>query len=196
MKNVVRLRPGSTRRHRFEELMAPHFEPLYKAARRMTLSPCDAEDLVQDVCLKAFDSLDELENIEFLRAWLLKVMYHQFVDGVRRDGRSPIRNAATGQDSDEPDALTSADALPDEAVDRLQNVERVLQAMQRLDPDLCAHVAMHDVEGVTIAELSAMTGMPAGTIKAQLHRTRKKLGRLLSNDAVGKPHLNVVGGRQ
>lgn len=184
------------RQHRFETLMGPHFEALYRAARRMTLSPCDAEDLVQDVCLKAYDCLDKLEDIEFPRAWLLKVMYNRFVDGIRRDGRTPIGNAATGVDSEEPDALSSPGVLPDEAVDQQQNVERVLRAMQCLDADQCAYVTMHDVEGVTIAELSTMTGLPAGTIKAQLHRTRKKLGRLLSNDAVRQPHLKVVGGKQ
>ncbi len=62
----------SSRKTRFEALLRPHFDALYAAACRMTLSPVDAEDLVQDVALKAFEKLDELERIEFPRAWLLK----------------------------------------------------------------------------------------------------------------------------
>jgi len=55
-----------SRNTRFEALLRPHFDALYAAARRMTLSPDDAEDLVQDVALKAFEELDVLEQIEFL----------------------------------------------------------------------------------------------------------------------------------
>ena len=78
-------------RSRFAALVQPHFDALYGAARRLALSPSDAEDLVQDVCLKAFESIDELENIEFRRAWLLKVLYHKFVDRQRKRARRSIR---------------------------------------------------------------------------------------------------------
>ena len=50
--------------------------------------------------------------------------------------------------------------------------------------------------GLTISELNQVTGLPEGTIKARLHRARKKLGRLLSNDPVAAPRLKVVGGRE
>jgi len=65
-----------------------------------------------------------------------------------------------------------------------------------LSGDQCALVAMHNVEGVSIEDLSSLTGMPEGTIKSQLYRTRKKLGRLLSNTAVSKPQLKLIGGKK
>ncbi len=68
--------------------------------------------------------------------------------------------------------------------------------MRCLNADQCALVAMHDVEGLSIDELCQLTGMPEGTIKARLHRTRKKLGRLLSNEAVTRPQLKIVGGKK
>jgi RNA polymerase sigma-70 factor (ECF subfamily) len=191
--NVVSFRRAPTPQQRFEAVIKPHFEALYGAARRMTLSYHDAEDLVQEVCIKAFAHLDRLETMEYPRAWLLKVMYHLFVDNKRREERSAIDAAATGQDAGQPETLDSGEASLDELIDRSQNIERVLNAMRCLDPDQCALVAMHDVEGVSIAELCAMTGQPAGTIRSQLHRTRRKLGRLLSNDAIRRLHLKIVG---
>ena len=146
--------------------------------------------------MKAFDRLDDLEQIEFPRAWLLKVMYNAFIDGRRRAGRSPLDVAWTGEESAEPDDIASRADQPDDLVNREQKVEHILRAMRCLNADQCALVAMHDVEGLSIDELCKLTGMPAGTIKAQLHRTRKKLGRLLSNDAVARPHLKVIGGEQ
>ncbi len=181
---------------RFEAILRPHFDTLYAAARRMTLSPVDAEDLVQEVALKAFEKLDELEEIEFQRAWLLKVMYNKFIDVHRSSTRSPVDQAATGVDSDEPDDYVRSDWLPEEMLDREIRITRILMAMKRLDSESAALVALRDIEGLTIAELEEMTGSPSGTIKAKLHRSRSRLGRILSSDETLKPDLKAVGGAE
>ena len=193
MGNVVNFRRAPTRQERFETVVGPHFEALYGAARRMTLSYHDAEDLVQEVCIKAFAHLDRLEAMDYPRAWLLKVMYNLFVDDKRREERSAIDAANTGEDASQPETLDAGETSLEVLVDQSQDIERVLHAMRCLDPDQCALVAMHDVEGISVAELSALTGQPAGTIRSQLHRTRRKLGRLLSNDAIRRSHLKIVG---
>lgn len=179
---------------RFEAILRPHFDALYAAARRMTFSSVDAEDLVQDVCLKSFTRLDELERIEYPRAWLLKMLYHKFIDNQRIKQRSPIASADTGRDSIEPDELTQRDSLPEKLVDEDIRIARILMAMNRLSGDQRALVALRDIEGLSIKELQSLTGMPSGTIKAQLHRTRAKLGRILSSDETLKPHLKAIGG--
>lgn len=194
LRNVIKLERRPSPQERFSRLIEPHFDALYKAARRMTLSPHDAEDLVQETCIKAFDQLGAFERIEFQRAWLLRILYNKFIDSTRSDGRSPVHIAGTGEESGEPELLATNAISLDELVDREQQIARVLQAMRCLESDNCALVAMHDVEGLSIRELCELTGMPAGTIKARLHRTRTKLGKLLSNDAVTRPHLRVVGG--
>ncbi len=185
-----------TRNARFEALLRPHFDVLYAAARRMTLSPVDAEDLVQEVALKAFEKLDELERIEFQRAWLLKVMYNKFIDEQRSSKRSPVDQAATGVESEEPEDYERSDWLPEEMLDREIRITRILMAMKRLDSESAALVALRDIEGLTIAELEEMTGSPSGTIKAKLHRSRSRLGRLLANDETLKPELKAVGGAE
>jgi len=195
LANVITFKRKHSPEERFATLIQPHFDALYKAARRMTMSSHDAEDLVQEVCIKAFERLDELEGIDYAYAWLLRVMYNRFIDNQRRGSRSPVDIAPTGVESSEPDILQSSSAKPEDLVDREQNVERVLRAMRCLDADDCALIGMRDVEGFSINDLSELTGMPAGTIKSRLHRTRAKLGRLLSNDAVTQPRLKVVGGK-
>ena len=181
---------------RFEAVLRPHFDALYAAARRMTLSPDDAEDLVQDVALKAFERLDELERIEFPRAWLLKVMYNRFIDEHRSSRRSPVDQAPTGIDSEEPADHERSNWLPDEMLEREVRVTRILMAMRRLDSESAALVALRDIEGLTIAELQELTGSPSGTIKAKLHRGRARLGRLLSSDTTLRPELKAIGGAE
>ncbi len=178
---------------RFEAILRPHFDALYAAARRMTLSSVDAEDLVQDVCLKSFTRLDELERIEYQRAWLLKMLYHKFIDNQRAEQRSPVSIAETGLDSLEPDELSQYESQPEKLLDEEIRISRILMAMKRLNSDHCALVALCDIEGFSIKELQELTGLRSGTIKAQLHRTRAKLGRILSNDESLKPHLKVIG---
>jgi RNA polymerase sigma factor (sigma-70 family) len=190
---IISLKRRDSDRVRFDSLVRPHFNALYAAARRLTMSIHDAEDLVQDVCLKAFARLDELMRIEFPRAWLLKVLYHEFIDNQRRNGRSPVVLAGTSPELEEPDFGAAVGDQPDDLVDREQRVERVLRAMHVLGSEQCALVLMHDVEGFSINELCTLTGAPAGTIKAQLHRTRAKLGRLLAGKALATPHLKAVG---
>jgi RNA polymerase sigma-70 factor (ECF subfamily) len=175
--------------------MRPHFDALLAAARRMSMSTTDAEDLVQDVCVKAFLRLDELEQIKYQYAWLLKVLYHQFIDMQRSRERSAMGKAETGAESFDPDSVSENSQQPEEIVDRENRVRQVLKAMAILGKENCSLVALHDVEGLTLQELHEMTGKPIGTIKAQLHRTRARLGRLLLNDAIAKPHLKIVGGK-
>ena len=183
-----------TPQQRFEAALRPHFDALFAAARRMTLFPADAEDLVQDVAIKAYERLEEFERIEYPRAWLLKVMYHKFIDNQRSATRSPVQQASTGADSLEPDDYSRSDWLPDEMLDREIRVTRILMAMQRLDDESAALVALRDIEGLSIAELENLTGSPAGTIKAKLHRSRARLGRMLASDPALTPELKAVAG--
>src|SRR5712664_2035056 len=74
----------------FEDLLRPQVEYLYRLAWRFTGSVADAEDLVQDVLIKLFPRTRELLEIERLRPWLARVLYHQYVDSVRQRARSPV----------------------------------------------------------------------------------------------------------
>lgn len=195
-KDWTKMTERTSHGSRFTHLVRPHFDALYGAARRLTSSPSDAEDLVQDVCLKAFESIDELEKIEFRRAWLLKVLYHLFVDRQRAKSRSPVDQADTGVDSFNPEDITRSGLRPDELLDRDARVETVVWAMGILDKDDCSLLALRDIEGYSLDELQDMTGLPTSTIKSRLHRTRSKLGRLLSSEAAQKPQLRIVGGNK
>jgi RNA polymerase sigma-70 factor (ECF subfamily) len=174
-------------------LLRPHFDALYASALRLSMLVADAEDLVQEVCIIAYEQLDELEAMRHPRAWLLKVLYHQFVDAQRVGQRSPVGLADTGIDSREPDAIAARDMGLEQQVDTDIRIERILRAMQCLSGDQCALVALHDIEGLTVEEIGEMTGLATGTIKSKLHRTRAKLGRLVGNSALQRPQLRAIG---
>ena len=159
-------------KNRFTELMQPHFDALYMAAQRMTRSAADAEDLVQDVCLKAHTHIEELEKVEYQRAWLLKILYHRFIDIQRTRERSPVDMAETGADSNDPDFMGRDGSRPDDLVEREKRLETIFRAMEILGHEASSLLALHDIEGFSLEELRQVTGLPEGTLKSRLHRTR------------------------
>lgn len=182
MTNVFKLKAKRDPRQVFEILMQPHFSALYGAARRMSGSVDDAEDLVQEVCIKAFAKLDQLESMDYPKAWLLKTLYHHFIDDQRRAKRSPLSDA---QSDDVVELIASEQSRPDIDAEQAQQVARVFGALKLLGSEASSLVAMHDIDGVSLKEIQAITDLPLGTIKSKLHRARSKLGKLLQRQDFG-----------
>lgn len=173
-----RSRPAASN---FEDLLRPQVEYLYRLAWRFTGSVADSEDLVQDVLLKLFPRTQELLEIERLRPWLARVLYRQFVDSVRKQARSPIVQLVTDADGGEDplDALPAVRDGPEEHAEQSGRRERILAALERLNPEQRAVIAMHDVEGYSLEELETILETPLGTLKSRLHRARQRLRVLL-----------------
>lgn len=182
MSGIINLGSRRSASARFETLMRPHFDALFRSARRLVGSSSDAEDLVQEVCMKAYLKLSELEPIEYKRAWLLRTLYNVFIDGTRKERRSPVSLAGETAPVDEMEIAAETRWQPEELTERMITVEMIQRAMRVLDKDQCSLLALHDVDGLTVAELQEVTGLPAGTIKSKLYRTRDKLGRLLQRE--------------
>src|SRR5690606_42113431 len=72
---------------RFAALIEPHLDVLFRAAYRLCRCVPDAEDLVQDVCLRAYSRRDQLEQANSPRAWLLRVQINLHIDTSRRERR-------------------------------------------------------------------------------------------------------------
>jgi len=172
--------------------MQVHYPPLFRTAYRLTRSVHDAEDLVQEVCVRAFPRLAELEGLEQPRHWLMRVLYRLFIDLSRRYER---RNADS-IDAMEEGNLVSAEPGPPEQTDVLMNGERLDRAWRRLDDGQRALLALHDIEGYSLAELNEMMGIKEGTLKSRLHRARVRLGKLLQlEETVGALKAGLGGSR-
>jgi RNA polymerase sigma-70 factor (ECF subfamily) len=166
----------------FERFIQPHFGQLYRRAYRFAMNRADAEDLVQEVCIRAFPRLSELEKMADPKPWLLCVLYRVFIDSTRRRDRSPI-DGADPMDDDGPRAHTAGEELgPEQETERSLTRRRLEEAWRYLDPTQRVLLALHDVEGHTLAEIEELTGLPQGTIKSRLFRARVRLGRLLERN--------------
>jgi len=174
-------------KHRFTALLRPHIDIMYRMAWRWTRSEADAEDIVQDVLIRLADRVEEMEQIEQLRPWLLKILYRRYIDHYRSQQRSPIKHQSdladrtggdhsnTGQDSDPGTLLL--DQHPDSRDDiQSLHLRETLQAgLDQLDEDQRMVMLLHDVEGYTAMEAAEILDISPGTVKSRLHRARKKM---------------------
>ena len=169
----------------FEALLRPHLRPLLRVAYRLTGRREDAEDLVQDLLTKLYARRDELDGVERLRPWLLRVMYRQFIDHRRQHARSPLHLVTEQPAGDEERAdalaqLSSPAGDPEAHVMREARSLTLLLAIERLNEDHQRVLALHDVEGYTLEEIHLMIDCPIGTLKSRLHRARARLRELLA----------------
>ena len=189
---LFRSRPSP--KDRFQTLLRPHIDVMYRMAYRWTSSQHDAEDLVQDVLIRLASQVAEMEAIEALKPWLLRVLYHRYVDLYRRQKQSPVINisatlsADSGDDADSPatDLLTGyADPRDDFA--QLELRQRLEQALQTLDVDQRDVVLLHDMEGHSAQEVAEILEIALGTVKSRLHRAREKLKLNLLEQGLAGP---------
>ena len=159
----------------FEQLLNPYLNGMYKQALYYTGSRADADDLIQDVLLELYDKKSTLAGIQALKPWLAKLLYNRFIDRYRKQQRwmrlhEPIEPMLLA--GVEPvDGAQQADV--DVAVEHLVRCLRALSEHQR------NVIALHDIEGYSLSEVSEIMAMPVGTLKSHLHRGRKALKNVL-----------------
>ena len=169
----------------FEKLVRPHFDRLYRLAWRLTGQKAEAEDLYQELLIKAFGKLDDLVQIDEPGSWLCRVMYNLFIDERRRFARRRMHTVEEGEMAG--DGLAELPGLPgpDNPEFDQQRFERLTQldaALSQLSDDHRVIVLLHDTEGYKLSEIQELMGIPVGTVKSRLHRARARLREILTED--------------
>ncbi len=172
---------AASRRTRFERLIRPQLQALYRRAYRLTGDRDEAEDLVQDLLASLYQKDIRLEEVEDLERWLLKSLYHQFIDRLRRAGRSPLGHAGD-EDPERLERMEDPAAGPELLTQQQLEIQRVQAALDALNPHFRAVLVLHDVEGFTLQELSPVLDAPLGTLKSRLHRARRALRHQLRRE--------------
>jgi RNA polymerase sigma factor (sigma-70 family) len=169
------------RKARFERLLEPHFEQLYRLAFRFTAHRDEAEDLVQELLVRLYPKRERLAEIEDLRPWLARTLYNLYVDTYRAKRRSPtdLRDDEAGEHLDR---LTDHSADPLESEARRQDLQLLDEALHRLSEAHRDLLILHDMEGYSLPELKEILELPLGTLKSRLHRAREAMRQLLSRE--------------
>jgi len=165
----------------FDRYVVPELETLYRVAAAITREHAEAEDLVQDTLIRAYNSIDRFDGAH-PRAWLLTILRNTNVSRNRR--RRPGLLA-------DPDRIVElAEPAPAGTGPELEAMaavfdERVEAAFFSLPEDQQVAVRMVDVNGLSYREAADVLGVPIGTVMSRLHRGRKRIKRKLAGSGVG-----------
>ena len=171
---------------RFEILFEPHLDALFRAAYRLTRNRADAEDLVQETCVRAYERIAEPRDPQLVKPWLLRVMHNLFIDGVRR---ARIVSLASSGD-DEGVASSATQQSPEESLNTAEREEQLHRAWLKLDRGHRALLALQ-AEGYSVQEISEITGVDVEALNARLYRARRNLARHLAAEHETSPRIQM-----
>lgn len=166
------IEPGSTS---FERVLRPHQDALRRLALRLTGSPDDADDLMQDLFAHLYPRAGTVTSLDRPRPWLMRVLYRLFVDRWRHRRADP----AFADDDNLEDYPGDALDTPDAVFERQLTAARLQAGLDALPAPQRDLLLLHDVEGYTLPEVAEVLEVPLGTLKSRLHRGRAGLRAIL-----------------
>ncbi len=168
----------------FEKLMLPHMDAAYNLARWLLRDPHDAEDALQDACLRAYRAMDRFRGDDG-RSWLLTIVRHVCYSRMRKGRSEP----ATDAFDDEAHGSTSDPSEVNAAEWRETQGELLRRALDKLPDEYREVIVLHEIEGLAYREIAAVMEIPMGTVMSRLARARRKLqSELASLNVKRNPH--------
>lgn len=179
---------------RFDAFVLPHLDRMLAFARRRADSAADAEDIVQEACVRAWQGFGDLRDPACVRPWLYRILRTVLVDTYEKVGRRRRLVSITRlEDAHEELLGGDADAVFDEVVGRLSS-EAVHAALRELPEDFAAAVELHDIDGFKYHEIADVLDIPLGTVMSRISRGRRLLAGALAArwDDRARPEARVA----
>ena len=177
----------------FEEIALPHLNAVYRAAVAICGRQGEAEDLVQDTFVKAFERFELFEQGTNCKAWLFQILRNAWIDRLRHRkivGRiMPLDEEIVAETSKDCETVWS------NAEDLIENFsdEQIIKALGELPEDQRLTLFLTDVEQLSQKEVAKMTGVAVGTVKSRASRARSELKNKLSSYA---KQMGLIGGEK
>jgi RNA polymerase sigma-70 factor (ECF subfamily) len=182
---VIGWATGSDRTREFEEVALVHLNGLYRSALRLTHNRAEAEDMVQETCLRAFRSFHRFNPGSNCRAWLFTILRNAFLNRLRRAGREVLQGDSPAWES-APQGVTAPTSARDNPEEEFfqtvlhGDVDRALKALPLVFREA---VILADLEGLSYKEVAEVLGCPTGTVMSRLSRGRHLLREALTRFA-------------
>lgn len=159
----------------FDE-MFNHKEVVFRICLGFSKDPWDAEDLTQEVYIKAWRKLDTLKDTGFLKAWLFKIARNTCLDHLNkvRLRKFFFLDAAEQQEPRDNNAKT-----PEHTLEFQQQLDLLKNAAARLPVKLREVFALKEYGRLSYREIADAVGVEEGTVMSRLNRARKKVAALM-----------------
>ena len=166
-KALAREAEQAALRREFDERLAECGPLAYRVARGVLRNSADAEDVAQEALLRAYRQFERLRDRTRFRAWLVRIAFRLALDRARSSKRREIRETlwsrqAPQASNEDAAAASEFQAHLDRAMDELPHKHRLVLLLAAM-------------EGHSLEEVAAITGVPLGTVKSRLFSARKQL---------------------
>lgn len=152
----------------------PHLNAAFNYARWLTRNEVDAEDVVQEACVRAMRFLSSLREGD-ARPWLLAIVRNTWYSRMAR--ATETAGATTAGD---PEREPVDEALnPEQALVQRDTVARVRAALDALPADFREPILLRDIEGLSYKDIAEVLRVPIGTVMSRIARARGRLADLL-----------------
>lgn len=172
----------------FGDLVRRYQDRLFATLYRLTGSAEDAQDLVQEAFLRAYQNLDRFLGESAFYTWVYRIGVNLALNRRRR-WRSGPRFLPLNR-GDRPDHDVAGDHEAENPARRLESLEtgeRVQQALSRLPEEFRSVVILKDFDGLRYEEIAGLLDIPVGTVRSRLHRARAELRELLGETHAVRP---------
>ncbi|QAY94886.1 RNA polymerase subunit sigma [Methylovirgula ligni] len=165
---------------RFRHIVVPHLADALSLARWLTGNGFDAEDVVQEACVRAFSAIQSYDG-RGERAWLLSIVRNTcFTWLAKNRSRNLVLMGTPAELSEAQGAIHEDLALDPEAdLIRKADVTLIEAAISSLPQPYREVLVLHDINDLSYKEIAAMMSIPIGTVMSRLSRARKQLAAQL-----------------
>lgn len=175
---------GGGKAREFEEVALVHLDALHRSALRLTHNRAEAEDVVQETCLRAFKSFHRFNPGTNCRAWLFTIMRNTFLNRIRDAAHEVLQDdAAVWESASVGLTDTAASENPEEEFFQTVLHGDIDRALKNLPLVFREAVILADLEGLSYKEVAGVLGCPTGTVMSRLSRGRRLLRRTLGQFA-------------
>jgi len=156
----------------FGLLVGRHQVAVYRVALRMLGSHADAEDVAQETFVQAWRSLARFRGHSAFGTWLYRIVTNRSLNAL-----AARRETATLEDCE----IASADDLSD-ALERRERLRAVTSGLLMLAPEPRALLVLHELEGLSYAQVAQVLDIAPAAVKGRMHRARVALATIVGGD--------------
>ena len=165
------------------DAIAEHLDTLFRVARRLTGNSAEAEDLVQDTCLRAYEAAASLRHTRQIKHWLVKILTHRHIDAARQRARCPkilpYDEDEASHDRHVPWAAHLTALTPEHLAMQRETLSALKRALDELPEVFRLAVFLVYVEGFSYQEAAEILDCPVGTVMSRLSRGKSLLRQRL-----------------
>jgi RNA polymerase sigma-70 factor (ECF subfamily) len=167
----------------FDALYLRHKGPLYRFVLRSVKATGEAEEIFQDVWMRAIEARARYEPRAKFTTWLYTIAHNRLVDHWRSKGLTVVVPLeGDGDDAPTLDPPAGPSAEPHRRAEGRESVARLLAALAALPAAQREAFLLHEENGLPVAEIAAVTGVPEETAKSRLRYAMNKLREAMGDD--------------